>query len=250
MKFFILASGSKGNAVLVSTKGLVFLFDFGMTKSRMVSLLEKTPYRLQDIDYVMFTHEHSDHAIGKEFIPLEKRFATAKTMEVLPSNSFTHYETKRFNEISVTAFPVSHDAKDPVGYVIDDGLSSLVYLTDTGYISEQNIRFLNDKTYYLVESNHNVKMLLQTNRSHDLKMRILGDTGHLSNEDSAMYVSEMLGKNTKAIYLMHLSEEANTPEVAVDTYKRMLRKFHIHQPHLTIQAAYQWDVLSGGDDEN
>jgi phosphoribosyl 1,2-cyclic phosphodiesterase len=92
-------------------------------------------------------------------------------------------------------------------------------------------------------------MLLQTQRSHDLKMRILGDTGHLSNEDSAMYVSELITSKTKAIYLAHLSEEANTPEIALETYIRMLKKFKVYRPNLLIQPAFQWDVIAGGEDE-
>ena len=249
MKFFILASGSKGNSVLVVGKQTKILLDFGMTKSRMGGLLEKTGHSLASIDYVFFTHEHSDHASGKEFVPLEKRYATEKTMELLPENRVFHYQPQQFKEFTITAFPVSHDAKDPVGYLIEDALDSFVYLTDTGYISEKNIQFLKDKTYYLVESNHNVKMLLQTQRSHDLKMRILGDTGHLSNEDSAMYVSEMITLKTKAIYLAHLSEEANTPEIALETYIRMLKKFKVYRLNLVIQPAFQWDVIAAGEDE-
>jgi phosphoribosyl 1,2-cyclic phosphodiesterase len=249
MKFFILASGSKGNSVLVIGKHTKVLLDFGMTKSRMVGLLEKTGHTLTSIDYVFFTHEHTDHAVGKEFVPLEKRYATEKTMELIPNNIMRHYQMREFDEFKITAFPVSHDAKDPVGYLIEDATSSFVYLTDTGYISEKNIQFLKNKTYYVVESNHNVRMLLQTQRSHDLKMRILGDTGHLSNEDSAMYVSEMITLQTKAIYLAHLSEEANTPEVALETYVRMLKKFKVYRPDLIIQPSFQWDVIAGGDND-
>jgi phosphoribosyl 1,2-cyclic phosphodiesterase len=168
-------------------------------------------------------------------------------MAVIPQNVVQHYQIFYIQHLTITPLPLSHDAKDGVGYVIDDGEESLVYMTDTGYISERNIPYMKNKHYYILESNHDVKMLLQTNRSHDLKMRILGDNGHLSNEDSAMFFSEMIGDNTKAVYLAHISEEANSPEVAKSSFVRMLKKvrakFSADQVHLT----QQWDVVIGGD---
>jgi phosphoribosyl 1,2-cyclic phosphodiesterase len=247
MKFYILASGSKGNAVLVHDNQTTILLDFGVNKSRMMTLLKDTPFTLDDIDFVLFTHEHSDHILGKDFLPIEKRYATEKTLPLLEDHTFNHYQTRTLKGLKVTAFPVSHDAKDPVGYLVEGLSHSLVYLTDTGYVSEENIRFLKNKTYYIMESNHNVKMLLQTNRSHDLKMRILGDQGHLSNEDSAMFFSEMVGEKTKAVYLGHISEEANSPEVAVETYHKVLKKLRVNTDQLRIQATLQWAVLEGGE---
>jgi phosphoribosyl 1,2-cyclic phosphodiesterase len=123
----------------------------------------------------------------------------------------------------------------------------LVYVTDTGYISEKNLSLMKNKHHYILESNHNVKLLLQTQRRHELKIRILGDTGHLSNEDSAMFFSEMIGPNTKAVYLAHISEEANTPELAVETYQRILRKRKALTDQFNIYPTKQWDVVFGGD---
>ena len=248
MKLYFLASGSKGNASLIVSGKTVILVDFGMTKKRMVELLSKTPYQLSHITAFFLTHEHSDHGAGKDFIPLEKRYASATAFEVLPENALTHGHVLTINEVTVTVFPLSHDAKDPLGFIFEDGQESLVYITDTGYVSEKNITLCHNKTYYLMESNHNVKMLLQTDRSQDTKVRILGDSGHLSNEDSAYYFSRMMGPNTKAVYLAHLSEEANTPELAAQTYQKVLQKLRIPFKHLQIIPTLQWDVLEGGED--
>jgi phosphoribosyl 1,2-cyclic phosphodiesterase len=95
--------------------------------------------------------------------------------------------------------------------VIENGNQKLVYMTDTGYISQANMAYMKNADYYVIESNHNVRMLLQTDRTFTLIQRILGDTGHLSNEDSAMYLTELVGDKTKEIFLAHLSEEANAP---------------------------------------
>ena len=248
MKFYFLASGSKGNATLVVSGSTKILIDFGMTKKRMNELLSKTPFTLDQIDACFFTHEHADHGAGKDFIPLEKRYGSSKAFDVLPEHALHHGDVLTLGNFTITVFPLSHDAKDPLGFILDDGKESLVYITDTGYISQNNIALCTNKTYYLLESNHNVRMLLQTNRSQDLKVRILGDSGHLSNEDSAYYFSKMKGPNTKAVYLAHISEEANTPQLALETFQKVLQKLHISTTNLLIQPTPQWDVLEGGSD--
>lgn len=247
MKFYILASGSKGNATLVESRGYLMLIDAGLTKTRLKETFAKTPHTLEQVQAVLFTHEHSDHAMGKDFFPEHIRYASQGTMPVLPTNLLTPYESVYFQHLKVTPLPISHDARNPVGFVIEDGNSSLVYMTDTGYISEKNLSWMKNRHHYILESNHNVKMLLQTNRTQDLKVRILGDNGHLSNEDSAMFFSEMMGELTKSIYLAHISEEANTPTLALETYQKVLRKRRRLTPNLKIELTQQYDVVIGGD---
>ncbi len=247
MKFFILASGSKGNATLVESKGFLLLIDAGLTKTRLKETFAKTPYVMEQVHAVIFTHEHSDHIMGKDFFDAKLRYATKGTMMVDLDHELTPYQPKFFQHIKVIPIAISHDAKNPVGFVIEDGESSLVYVTDTGYLSEKNLQLMKNQHHYILESNHNVKMLLQTNRSHDLKIRILGDSGHLSNEDSAMFFSEMIGPNTKSVYLAHISEEANTPEIALESYQRVLRKRRLLTPKFKIELTKQYDVVVGGD---
>jgi phosphoribosyl 1,2-cyclic phosphodiesterase len=247
MTFYILASGSKGNATLIESQGYLLLIDAGLTKTRLKEVFAKTPYTMDQVQAVLFTHEHSDHAMGKDFFPETIRFASSRTMPILPNHELIPYTPVMFHHIQVMPLPISHDAKNPLGFVIKDGASSLAYMTDTGYISEKNLTQMKNCQHYILESNHNVKMLLQTNRSHDLKIRILGDTGHLSNEDSAMYFSEMIGPATKSVYLAHISEEANTPELALTTYQKVLRKRRIRLETIAIHLTQQYDVVVGGD---
>jgi phosphoribosyl 1,2-cyclic phosphodiesterase len=247
MKFYILASGSKGNSTLVESQGRLLLIDAGLNKTRLKEAFAKTPYSLEQVQAVFFTHEHSDHALGKDFFPQEIRYATKETLPVLPERALTPYTTVSWFHFRITPMAISHDARNPLGYIIEDQTSSLVYMTDTGYISEKNLSLMLNKHHYILESNHNVAMLLKTNRSHDLKIRILGDSGHLSNEDSAMFFSEMIGPNTKSVYLAHISEEANTPELALETYQRVLRKRKRLTDQYQIKVAQQWDVVVGGD---
>jgi|688.fasta_scaffold13681_8 phosphoribosyl 1,2-cyclic phosphodiesterase len=246
MDFYILASGSKGNATLVTDGKTRLLIDMGLTKKAFEEALLKTPYRFQDIDYVIFTHEHSDHVKGVDFFPIEKRFATKVTTQVLPHQTLKHYEEMNIGTFMVVPLPISHDAKDPIGLIIISQHDRLVYMTDTGYISEKNIALMKHADYYIIESNHDVKMLLQTERSQLLKHRILGDTGHLSNEDAALCLTEMVGPKTKQIFLAHLSEEANTEAKALDAFVRIFRKRLVPLNKIHLQTAKQYDVVLGG----
>ncbi len=246
MKFYILASGSKGNATLVSDGQTQLLIDMGLTKKRLEECLAKTPFRLQDIHHVVYTHEHTDHLNGIDLFTPAQRWATQDTTDVLPDHRLQHYQEINIGSFIVVPLPVSHDAKDPIGLVVISRHDRLVYMTDTGYISEKNLSMMKNADYYIIESNHDVKMLLNTERTHTLKYRILGDSGHLSNEDSAMFVTEMVGPKTKQIYLAHLSEEANTPEKALEAYRKIFMRRRIDSEKISIKVAYQYDVVAGG----
>ncbi len=250
MKFYIIASGSKGNATLVADHDHVVLIDMGITLKKLKEGLSSTPYRFENIDAVLFTHDHSDHLAGKDFFGLDKRYAAKGTCEVLPEHELSVYATHDIQGFKVTVLPTSHDAVNPVGFVFEKGDEKLVYMTDTGYISERNITYMKNADYYIIESNHNIKMLLKTNRPYDLIQRILGDYGHLSNEDSAMYVSEMIGAKTREVVLAHLSEEANTPEVALAAYFKIFRKRLIDIERINIHAASQHELVVGGNFED
>ena len=119
----------------------------------------------------------------------------------------------------------------------------LVYLTDTGQISKRTFNLIKNKTYYIIESNHDVEMLLNSNRPAILKSRILSYKGHLSNEDSAFYMSNLIGENTKKIVLAHLSEECNTTEKALDTYHNVFALRKINLNHIEIKCASQHEVV-------
>lgn len=250
MKYYILASGSKGNSTVVVSHGRAILIDMGLSLSEFRKRLAKTPISEEEIEAVFYTHSHGDHLRPLKFFDDSKIFATQGTINRDTINHLDFYATYQVAGFSIMVLPTSHDARDSAGFVVDDGEKRLVYMTDTGYISEHNQTLMKDANFYILESNHNVRMLLKTNRPYDLIQRILGDEGHLSNEDSAMYASELLGLHTEEIVLAHLSEEANTPDEALGAYEKILRRQRIDVTNLRIQAASQWDVTVGGDDEN
>ena len=147
----------------------------------------------------------------------------------------------------ITPIETSHDATNPCGYLIKDKDSSLFYMTDTGTFLEENLPLIKDPTYLIIESNHDIKMLLHTNRPFELKNRIMSDHGHLCNEDSAIAAISIAGEHTKEIVLAHLSEEANTPETALEAYQKIFNHFGVSFDKYKIRCANQWVSLTGGD---
>ena len=122
----------------------------------------------------------------------------------------------------------------------------MAYLTDSGRFCMENLDFISNPSYLILESNHDIQMLLKTHRPQHLKDRILSEHGHLCNEDSAFAALEIIGKDTKEIVLAHLSEEANTPEKALNAWKSIFNYKGINFDKFSIRCANQWIPLIGG----
>ena len=250
MLFNIVASGSKGNATLLKYKDSTLLIDMGITLERLNEGLEEIGLSFNDIDGAIFTHDHADHYKGLKCLSPRKCYALEGT---LPGNlSHVVYLNTPFNikDFTIIPFITSHDAKNPCGYKIMAGDESMVYMTDTGIFMEETLPLIKNPTYLVIESNHDIKMLLHTNRPHELKERIMSDHGHLCNEDSAIAACSIIGPDTKEVILAHLSEEANTPELALDAYKRVFAHFQINTNNFTLRCAHQWHSTIGGHYED
>ncbi len=252
MEIYILASGSKGNATLISDGRITFIIDCGLSKVDLKRRLEQTPYTLDDISFALFTHEHSDHIKGASIFKDIVRYAPSGVIEEGEfDRTIEANQTIKEGKFKITAIKTSHDTPHlSVGYIIENDGESLLYLTDTGAIFEEDWPKLKNLNYYIIESNHDVKKLFKTNRPPELIARILSDFGHLSNEDSALYMSHFVGSNTKLIVLAHLSEEANTPELALSAYQRIFLKEKIHFDLSKIMCAKQWEVTIVKGHEN
>ncbi|MEE3401443.1 MAG: MBL fold metallo-hydrolase [Candidatus Enteromonas sp.] len=246
MKFSIVGSGSKGNACLIYNKDTLIQIDMGLPLKSLKKELDHLGKTVNDIQALFITHEHSDHIVG---IPLyhdrvdlyagEGTYASANPVE-----PFIPLEV---GSMSIVPFPTSHDATNPMGYLIEEEGCRLGYVTDTGYLSDEALALIKDCDYYYFESNHDLKMLMDSARPAVLKKRIHSKHGHLSNIDSAIYMAELIGPRTKAIYLAHLSEECNTPEIALSSYHKTLDRKGIAHDHIKIVPASQWHVVRGGE---
>lgn len=246
MYFINVASGSSGNCTVVVTKTARILIDFGLPKRKIVSSLKPYDIKLSDIDALIYTHAHIDHLRGDFPIKLNKIYATKDAINN-PEINFIEPGIPFFiNETKVTPLKLSHDAPGTIGLIIEEDDNKLVYITDTGYISEKNLKVAKNATFYILESNHNPIELLHTDRSFSLIARILGDKGHLSNEDCAYYLTKMIGPNTKEIYLAHLSKDANNPKLALKTFHEVFEKENISLDHILVQTLERDDVTFGG----
>lgn len=229
----VLASGSKGNASLIEFGDDKYLIDCGLTYRQIKVRLEKESKSLDGLKGVFITHEHRDHTSGLRVllnhyqVPLYLSEGTLKGMhkryigEIDPSllNFLREEETINFPGFDLFPFSTYHDAIEPLGFKFIEGQASLVYMTDTGYFPLRKYDLIKNATAYMVESNYESEMLLESERPWLLKRRILDDQGHLSNEDSANLLADLVGDKTKLIILAHLSDDCNMPIIAKETYE-------------------------------
>ena len=240
MKICVLASGSKGNSSYIETDKTKSLVDLGMSAGYIAKSLKSIGVDPSEIQRVFITHAHTDHVAGlkvflKKYHPVV--YLTKKMEEELGfeiEDKVYIDDNTSIDDLDVTVIKTSHDAADSNGYVFSSGGKSIVYITDTGYIHVKNFEKLKNKSLYVFESNHDVRLLREGKYPYYLQQRILSDKGHLSNKDSAYYLSNFIGDNTEKIILIHLSEENNRPEVALKTLLDTLEKKGVRVPDIEI----------------
>lgn len=227
MRVSVLSSGSKGNTTYIETDCAKILIDIGNSCKYIVDKLGEFGVNPSDLDAILVTHTHQDHVKGLKVF--EKRYNTLVYVSDVMLKCLDYLDNYRLLEdsfdirdIHIDMFRTSHDAEDSKGYVISDVNSSIVYITDTGYINRKYFDLLSNRDLYIMESNYDVQMLMNGKYPFHLRQRVLSDKGHLSNYDSALYLSSFIGDNTKYILLAHLSEENNTEEIAYDTLIKRL----------------------------
>lgn len=239
MRVSVLSSGSKGNTTYIETDNTKILIDIGNTAKYVKEKLEEFGVDPSELDAILITHTHVDHVKGLKVF--EKRYNTLvyitdimlKSLDYLENYSFLE-DSFDIKDIHIDMIKTSHDTDDSKGYVISDSGSSIVYITDTGYINHKYFDLLSNRNLYIMESNYDVEMLSNGKYPFALRQRILSDKGHLSNYDSAKYLSSFIGDKTKYILLAHLSEENNTEEMAYNTLMDRLESDNRNVPSIII----------------
>ncbi len=257
MRVDLLASGSKGNACLVREGDTVILIDCGPSSWRYLNTkMKEAGVCKEDLNALLITHSHGDHIkqlnrFGGVPVytccPLKAKTSKGEIVS-LDLRKLTPPARFTIGDLRVMALPTSHDSGPSMGFVIEGKCEKLVYMTDTGYVPEAILGALSDADYYIFESNHDLEKLNATQRPFWLKMRIASDTGHLCNQDSARILCSCMTERTKRIVLAHLSEEANTPELALHTLYERLEYTHVSNRHLVIEAAGQFEPITFGLD--
>ena len=227
LTFCPLFSGSSGNALYVGCKQTKVLIDAGMSGAKVAAELGRIGVDPAELDAVLITHEHADHIVGvsvlarKFHLPIYAYEGTWAAMEdklgAIDAACRCHFETGEnfyLGPMEILPFPISHDAAEPVGFSLAAGRMRVATATDTGVVKENWLRHILGCDLVLLESNHDVEMLRSGRYPFELKRRILGNKGHLSNDDAAKAAVELAESGVHCLILGHLSKENNFPELA------------------------------------
>lgn len=237
MRFSVLASGSTGNAFYIETDQTKLLVDAGLSGKQMDKLFQEVAADPSALDGILVTHEHSDHIKGlgimarKYNLPI---YANEKTWQAMEKNlgkltteqkfHFAANHVQTFGDIDVESFSVSHDAADPMFFAFHHGNQKVALVTDLGYVSERIKKTIEGANAFIFEANHDVSMLQMGGYPWSVKRRILGDYGHVSNEDCGLALSDVITNDTKRVYLAHLSKDNNMKELARMSVDQVLQE--------------------------
>lgn len=232
--FCPLASGSKGNCIYFGTKQVKVLIDCGISGKAVRKKLLEIGVDAADIDAIIVSHEHTDHIQGlkvmacKLGIPVFANSGTAKgvihRLNASPKfKIFSTGESFAFGDIEVHPFSVPHDTADPVAFIIKLQDMKIGVCTDLGFVTSLVQKYLEDCDYLYLEANHQPSMVHASLRPYIYKQRVLGRSGHLSNEACAHLIRDVWSPRLKHVYLAHLSSECNTPETAMTTINEILK---------------------------
>ena len=227
LRFSVLASGSSGNAFYIESDKERLLVDAGLSGKQLDRLFSEIHVDPAKLSGILVTHEHGDHIKGlgiiarKYNLPIYANEKTWKAMErsigkltIDQKFHFNMEEVKTFGDIDVESFGVSHDAAEPMFYTFRHNNKKVALVTDLGYVSERIKKTIEDADAYIFEANHDVSMLRMSSYPWSVKQRILGDSGHVSNEDCGLALCDIIGNETKRIYLAHLSKDNNMKDLA------------------------------------
>ena len=242
-----LASGSSGNALVLSRGDTHLLVDAGISCRRITTALQALGIAPADLTGILITHTHTDHISGLQTLlkrthcPIlssprvcrELEYRLAGIQDRLDPIPFCH--PRELGDFTVTAVPTSHDAPGSCGFRLDSSDGSAGILTDTGYITDEAAEILPGVDLAVLETNHDVETLRSGPYPYYLKRRILGTEGHLCNEDAARFAVTLAQAGASELILAHLSRENNTPAMALRAVETALSAAGL-TPHLPGEA--------------
>jgi len=228
MKICTLASGSSGNSLFIDTGKTRILVDAGISQRKLKARLKQIGSSLEEIDSVVVSHEHSDHTTAipslKNPIYVAKDTSHIWTDRVRDLREFTTSAPFEIGDVRITPFPVSHDAIDPVGFLIEADGKRIGVVTDIGYVTELVKERLSGSDALVIEFNHDERLLSYGPYPWELKQRIKSRHGHLSNVEAAGLLRHLIHDGLRYVVLAHLSKTNNSEHIAVDAALSVLIK--------------------------
>ncbi len=226
----MLASGSTGNSVLVEADGRRLLIDAGLSARELARRLAQLEVDPATLNAVLVTHEHDDHVRG--LVPFSKRYGVPvylhRRLEAQLDRKpalvrvFDEDELLVVDTLRIAPCPLTHDAVAPVGFVVESSEGKVGLATDLGLATRLVADRLQECRVLILESNHDEIMLRDGPYPWHLKQRIKSRHGHLSNSESAQLLEQLRWKGLEAVFLAHLSQKNNTPDLAISAASRAL----------------------------
>lgn len=243
LKFVSFGSGSSGNCYFLYTGTDGLIIDIGVGIRTLKKHFRDYGLSLSSIHYVLITHDHADHiksvgsishdyhlpiyATAKVHDGIDRNYCVARKLTRDMKRLIVPGEPLQLGSFHVTPFTVPHDASENVGYQIKACGVTFCIITDAGCITEEMCSYISQADYLVIEANHDSEMLLHGPYPQYLKERIQSPMGHLSNHDCARALAENMSEGLKHVWLCHLSEENNHPELARKTVESTLRSYGI-----------------------
>ncbi len=233
LKFISFGSGSCGNCYYLFTENCGMLIDMGIGIRKLKKEFCDYGLNPNNVSHILITHDHADHvkAVGsfsttynlpvygteKVHIGIKKNYCVRKKIKEENIRIITNGNDFDIGDFKISSFHVPHDSMDNVGYMIKYGETTFSLMTDIGHLTEEMANVIKQSDYLVIESNHDEDMLRFGLYPEQLKIRVAGDNGHLSNKMCAKAITENASDKLKHVWLCHLSRENNTPELALTT---------------------------------
>ena len=243
LRFVSFGSGSSGNCYYLFTETDGLIIDIGVGLRTLKKQFTDYGLSLSSVCYVLITHDHADHiksvgSISHEYhLPIyastlvhqgiDRNYCVQRKLQPQMKKPVVAGQPFDLGPFHIMPFPVPHDASENLGYMIEVEGIKFCIMTDAGEVTEEMKPFITAADYLVIEANHDVEMLQNGPYPQYLKTRILSSNGHLSNADCARAIAENMSEHLKRVWLCHLSEENNHPELARKTVETVLRQYGI-----------------------
>jgi len=244
MKICLLASGSKGNSILVESGKTRLLIDAGLSARELRKRLDSIGIEAESLDALLITHEHGDHVRGLG--PLVRQLDLPVYLQTdlarkLPDvgkpecvQEFVDGEEFTIKDLTIRPFAITHDCLAPVGFTLDGDLGKVGVATDLGVVTRLVTECLQDCRALVLETNHDEELLRDGPYPWKLKQRVRSNHGHLSNNAAGNLLQSLLWNGLETVFLGHLSETNNRPDLAVEVVREVLEKQNICEPQVLL----------------